>query len=60
MKITIGPDASQAKLSAEFMPPTVTVEFPGDKIEDIIERFKGLLIAYGFQPDTVNECFTEQ
>ena len=60
MKITIGPDAEQAKLSTAFMPPTITVEFPGDRVVDIVERFKGLLIAYGFNPDTVNEYFPEQ
>ena len=38
----------------------VTTEFPDSNIHEVVEKLGGLLVAYGFHPESVNAGFEER
>ena len=56
MKITLEPTADQSNLSSsQEMQHGVTVTHPSDYLElnEVVELFKGALVAWGFHPTSV-------
>lgn len=57
MRITIEPTETISGMASDMMHPTASATFPTDEptIDDIIPMLRGLLVIYGFQPETIDE-----